>query len=343
MNAVPARRIFRRRPAARPRAASSARAPVRLARAPARKRKPRAVRPGVPRPMRPVIDQSMARAHFDALDKRFSLPSSDSVGEFLTVNCTSRFTVQTLAANPVYVIYQFTPTQVRTIVINGLTRNYVNVVNSQLTSAAPTSVRALRSSIRVRNTSVFTSVQGSIRTLSSPMQIDWTGAFPSSSVQQVSVGFLAQIAAAVTTNFGTTTLTGADFLTTQAVIVPPASNSGFKAWYQFALSASFAAEQQGFVSGSLTTVQNCVIMEFAPTPTSIQSFDCVAHEQVATRYSLNGLLSNLSLPPIAIDSATEHALVQAMQVDASRPVPADSIPAGAVYPQKAARAMPYGH
>ena len=177
--------------------------------------------------------------------------------------------------------------------------------------------------------------------LSSPQQLDWTGAFPNPLLAQVSVGFLGQIASAVASNFGTTTMTGADYLTTQAIVVPPASNSGFKAWYPYANSMVLAAEQQGFVSGSLATCQNCVIYEFSAT-TSVQSYDCVLHEQSATRYALNQLLSNLSLPPIHIDAVMEHAFVQALQLDASKSVPADQIPSGAIYTSKPPRPTPYG-
>ena len=334
----------RRRPAARPRAAPRARVPRRMSRPVARRPKQIVRRPvRVPRPIPSMRYHPLAHAwHFDPMDKRLSLPSSDAVGDFLSVDGVVRSPLTTNAVSPQYLILQWTATHVRALICDGATGTLTFLPTPQIQTANPTSVRAERESLRLRISSVFTSIQGTVRVLSTPQQLIWSFTTPVSAI--VDAPFLTRLGNMMSSHPSVRSFAGAEFLKTQAFITPPASNSGFKSYAPFFIPATNDQLQAALIDGAIQTSTNLMVVQFNTT-TVAQTYDLAIHTQTASRFSANVLYSNLVQAPLHIDANMEHRAVTQLQHDSGRAFDEAELAAaagGPIWNARQQRSTPYG-
>lgn len=316
----------------------------RMPRAPVRRPKPIVRRQPVrvPRPIRQRVHPLAHAWHFDPADKKNeSLPSSDGIGEHLTIDAVVRTPITTSATVVQYLILQWTTSHVRASILDGVTGQLTFLVSPQIQTASPLSVRAERESLRIRNTSVFTNIMGSVRVLSSPQQLLWSFTSPLSSI--VDAAFLLRIGNMMNSHPAVRSYAGAEFMKTQAFITPPASNEGFKEWNRYDLPGTNTEIQTKFVEGALQTATNSVIFQFNTT-SSLQTYDVAIHTQTAARFTSNVLFSNLVRPSVHIDPGVEHAAIQHLQQDAGRAFEEGELAAaasGPIWTAKPARPTPY--
>jgi len=285
-------------------------------------RKPYVRRPvKVPRPYGRLAGPVMAHplsSHefFDPLDKRQrGLPSPDSIGEHLVLDGVCRQTISTLTTAPVFIVYQWTASNLQLFNINGGSGVVTQYSVPQLNTANPTAVRPMRASLRLRNTTVFTSLTGTIRALSSPQQFDWDF----STNQTLSTGSLTSLINMMNSHPSVRSYAQAELTKTKAWVIPPASVDGFQKYTDFIIPLSGPQGDQVMINGASQVAQNILIIALNATSTQ-QTMDVALHVQVAARFPNSSLYSNLTQDPVRISADRYNSHIHNLQKTASEGV-----------------------
>ena len=237
-----------------------------------------------------------------------------AVGNSVCLDGVSRGSWFTNGAVDTFLVVQWTPSATKVIGITAA-GSVTRFTCPQLTSAAPTQIKPLRLSVRLRCTTQFSNIGGIVRSLNSPQQVDW--AWPTATT--VSAGTITQLTNAVLSNPNTVTVTNMSLEKTKVWIAPPASTQGFTTWYPFD-DLSSGLSGQDFINGADYMATNTVILHF-PANATTQTYDFSVHIQDATRHQLSSVYSNLAMPaPAGMSTDTFAAAVHTLQKNASQPV-----------------------
>jgi len=338
-------KFFRRRPGAKPRIAGPPKRKAgRVARktAPRRKSYFRKSAMKVPRPYgrlnAPLFAHPLnSHEFFDPLDKRqHGLPSPASIGEHLVLDGVCRQGISTLTTAPVYIVYQWTASNLQLFSINGGSGLITQYSVPQLNTANPTAVRPMRASLRLRNTTVFTSLQGTIRSLSSPQQFDWDF----SANQTMTAGSLASLGNMMNSHPSVRSYAQSELTKTKAWIIPPASVDGFQRYSEFIIPTSGPMGDQVMINGAQQVAQNILIVQLNATST-IQTMDVALHVQVAARFPNSSLYSNLTQDPVRISADRYNLHIHKLQKSASEAVDHEELEAARQKGSASMRSVPY--
>lgn len=268
----------------------------------------------------------MSKAFFDPLDKHGEpVGTPGSIGNFVTVDGVSRMTIQTpaTAGQNIYLVVQWQPNQNAA----GYWTDTVGVVTPspvpQLNSADPVSMRPLRLSVRVRNTSQFTAVQGHIRVLNIPQQLDWS--WFDTATRAVSSAFTTEVATMMGGNPSVRTYTAAELQKSHCWVLPPASAVNYREYQVFDPQVTNAQFCAGMITGAQSGPMNVCIIQI-PYVATQQTYDISVHCQNACRFKANTLYAHLAREvraPLSEATFTHH--VQQAQQDASMGIPEDQL------------------
>jgi len=343
-------KFFRRRGGVKPRTGVAA-APktTTLARKAQTRRKPyirraplKMARSRVPRPygkMSAPLYAHPLNSHefFDPLDKRqHGLPSPDSIGEHLVLDGVCRQGISTLTTAPVYIVYQWTASNLQLFSINGGSGVITQYSVPQLATANPTAVRPMRASLRLRNTTVFTSLQGTIRSLSSPQQFEWEF----SANQTLTAGALTSLANMMNSHPSVRSYSQSEMTKTKAWVVPPASVDGFQKYSDFVIPLSGPTGDLIMINGAQQVAQNILIVQLNAT-TVIQTMDVALHVQVAARFPNSSLYSNLTQDPVRISADRYNSHIHKLQKSASEGVDHEELEDAKKRGSSSLRSVPY--
>jgi len=248
----------------------------------------------------------------------------DTVGSFLTLDSVSRGTQNTSTSATVYLICQWTSSDVRVCYLNSTSRAVVAYATTNLTSSQPHQIRPLRMSMRLRNTSVFTSQQGVVRSLCLPNALlwEWEGV-----TGVVSTNFLDEVASMMGNHPQTRSYTAADLASTHVWVMPPASSVGLREYQNYANVGGIAGTQNALIDGANVNGINTLILQLPPT-TAANAYDWACHQQDACRFPSNTLYAGLQKEAPTISASGFNQGVAGLQRDASMGVPESSVQAG---------------
>lgn len=251
--------------------------------------------------------------HHDALlRKDKALPVPGVQGAFVTVPTVARAELET-GSMMFYVVVQWTASKARAMQISAnrqMTDSFM--INGSLDNDSPTAVRPLAMSIRLRNSSVYTSQAGIVRVLSVPQQIEWE--FDGTNPNFLSQACFDSLGATMTNHPSVKSYTAHDFSTTKRFITAPASQVGYKNYNTWSELNGWPDHNNAFLQSSAMAPMNVTVMQFSVTPVgSANTYDMVVHTQDAARFPVNTMLSFLAKEPVPAAPAAFDAGVQNVQ------------------------------
>lgn len=263
-----------------------------------------------------------------------ALATPMAVGSFVPITSVARTTIASDPSARIYIVSQFSNCNLQLFSINGTTGAVTAFNLPQLFSASPLAIRALKMTLEITNTTVFTGIQGSCRALSANQMVNWQWSSTTSTI--LSGSCLLSLNNLMDSHPDVKTYSAMHFAKDSSFfIVPPASHVSFAEYYDFygyltnsvsnvqnALSMNNPNDVSGY--GPPPPVQNIVIFEINPTSSS-NTYDIVLKTQTACRFDLSNYISNLSLAPKFKDSTTFEKEVALLQSTASEAIPAGSL------------------
>lgn len=248
-------------------------------------------------------------AKFDA-----SAPNSNSmhlnvpnaIGDFLPIKSLVRRT-QTNSIVPgtsIYIVYQFTNSNAQLFIIDGGTGVVVPLVTPQLQTAAPLSVRPLKATLDITNQSVYTSLSGVVRSLNTSSMFNWQ--WLPGGILTLTGPCLNSLNNLMNSHPSVKTLSASQYSQGMSFIIPPSSHIGFSEYVDWYLSISNLEVQNALslndqstallIYGPSKPVQNVLIIELESSAVA-NTYDITLHTQVAARFALDSLYSNLMVAP----------------------------------------------
>lgn len=214
-------------------------------------------------------------------------------GTFLTVPGRVNFEVKVNASQRQYLVAQWTPTAARLFLINEDTTVITGEPGyiAQLANGNPQFIRPLAFTLRMRNTSVFTSMGGTVRLLNTPNQIGWILANNGGQVQ-VANPTLDQLSRAMASNFDVKTYAAAEFRDSKETHSLPAAQVEYKKYDTFTFSGNADQVIAALYNGSAKAAMNVIIVEF-PSHDTENEYEVTLVTQDACRFASDTLYSQL--------------------------------------------------
>lgn len=264
---------------------------------------------------------------FDAFVRgAYPVPVPGVQGPFVTVPTVTRNAFSTGNTYDTILIYNWTPTERRWYIIytgtdipQGQTNNYMQGFGSMdmLNASAPVSTRPLAATIRLRISTVFTSINGICRVLSTPNPIRY--AFENATTPLLSQAGVNDIIDQVTKSPATRTYAAAEFQQTLSFNIAPASQDAYKEYHPwFTGGTNEQTKRDAINEGFAPAPMNTMIFHFPRTlENNPVSYDCAYASQDAVRYANSQLLSQLARQPPLRGSNIFMGAVRDSQRDAS--------------------------
>lgn len=242
--------------------------------------------------------------HYDA-SKHNDVPLlPHSLGNFLPVSScvptTITVPVKSSTFDGVVIVSQFTASNVNSVYMDVLKSgsSYVSSVinpikNVKLQSAPPETIRPLRQTVIIRNTSATNYVEGLVRTSNTSQSVDW--AFDASTpAGDVTGSFISSLVDLTGTHPDSKTYTG-NYLSTNGAkfILAPASNVQYNQWYEYLDFDTGTNFSLVLTTGALRCALNTLVM-YIPAGNSQQTYDLTVYSQWGCRYPSNQLLGQIS-------------------------------------------------
>lgn len=271
-----------------------------------------------PRDLVARLTAPQALAYLDPKDKTDPPHSSTTLGNFVTLNSVSRATLTTNTSMDLYVICQWTATDMSFFFVNDGSPWAVGVYKCpMLTAQSPISIRPLRCSINVRNTTQAINAAGLVRVMNMPQSYDWSAAFATSSTLLAAT--VADIKGLVEGSPMTHTATAQELTTGRTWIQYPVSTIGYNTWQEY-LSNAQTGTQNSLVTSSRQETMSTIIMQFPATPSGTNTLEFTVRRQDAVRYAANSAISSTArAPPLSNPMSTE-VLIRAASTLAPAPV-----------------------
>jgi len=250
-------------------------------------------------------------------------------GSFVNVPTVWRNTLSTGSSRHYYVAVFATASDLVGLLIYGDT-GYSNALTApQLAAAAPISIRPMRLSVSVRNTSKSDQVGGSIKILNSPqhVKLEWqTGAMAS----YLTTSSKDSLVSLMSTSPHVKCYSGKELTHTHVTNAPPASSVEFRAYREFitwdgSTGITRDAANVDIIGAAQTRmVSNMIIFELTTNPEE-NTYDIGIHSQSACRFHHENILSNMAHDPRPAQeqafAAGVHAAQQAATQNPLAPVP----------------------
>lgn len=244
------------------------------------------------------------------------LKTPNTYGNFVTVATVSRSTINTstVVGQPVFLIAQFTGTDITWFSINsaGVVTGYSS---PQLFSAAPTAIRSLKLQLELVNQTVFTSISGTVRTLVSPSMFNWKMGTTGTAPNLVPTGTLVptsynNIVNTMNSHPDVRTFSAKEFADSGKTFISyPASFNSYSTYYDYNQASAngatgtsislFLCNSNNIPPDYISTpdpVQSVIIIELNPSAVT-NTYDVTCKTQVAARFPLDSLYSNLAYVP----------------------------------------------
>ena len=233
-----------------------------------------------------------------------SMPSS--MGSFVTLNALARSALAILfATNPdVYVIYQYTPSNVAFFVLNSITRQLLATVHNSWTES-PESCRPSRATIAVQNVTNSQTSDGSVSVLvtQNPLDFEFSGTTVDFSEPVVSPNFLAELASMTDTHPMTKNYTYKDFQSVKNFVISPSSQVNYNAWDEYVNYSTMngtltgpplaIAKQNYLIAEAHKQRCTTLVIRFRAT-TVTNNYQVFGYNQIAARFASNSMLSKLN-------------------------------------------------
>ena len=255
-----------------------------------------------------ITAHSLDHSMFDAsAHPNMPLAVPGVVGSFVTIDSVVRDVVSS-GNNDIWLIFQHTDSGVRCTRWNASTRALQAVYfDTQLEASNPTSVRRMRGTFKIRNTTTMTSINGTVRVLKVPQALEWFfDAIPNPST---TIGDLkltlacAQSIQAMLNNFnGVRSFSASELMTTRKIDLLPASMSQFQEYHGHSAlvfttptSNELSLLTQQLAVGAVKNPQETLIVQISSTGAgAVNLYDWSWHSQDACRYSANSTLASLA-------------------------------------------------
>ena len=262
---------------------------------------------------KPIIK---SRAHPLAIHAKFdaSAPNSNSmhlnvpnaIGDFLPIkSLVRRPQVNSIVpGTSIYIVYQFTNSNCQLFIIDGGSGVVTPLNTPQLATAAPLSIRPLKATLDIVNQSVFTSLNGVVRSLNSSSMFNWQ--WLPGGLLTLTLSSLNSLNNLMNSHPSVKTHSAAEYSKGMSFIIPPSSMVGFSEYTEYYLSSTNLEIQNSLslndqstallIYGASKPVQNVLIVELESSAV-LNSYDITLHTQVAARFALDSLYSNLMVAP----------------------------------------------
>lgn len=215
-------------------------------------------------------------------------------GTFLTVpgRIVSTLNSDSTANQATYLVCQWTNSQVKALSWSSTNRNLLHYTAKQLTDGKPQFIRPLAMTLRIRNTTVFTSMGGQVKMLNTPNQISWT--WDGGAANRVSVETNDAIKEMMRANFDTKVYAAAEFRDSKETHALPAAQIAFKEYttYQDIGAANWDIIKNAMITGAGKAAMNTIILEFPHVGTANQ-YEITLLTQDACRFQADTLYSQL--------------------------------------------------
>jgi len=247
-------------------------------------------------------------AKFDA-----SAPNSNSmhlnvpnaIGDMLPIkSIVRRPQTNKTDGTSIYIVYQFTNSNCQLFIIDGGSGVVTPLNTPQLNTAAPLSIRPLKATLDITNQSVYTSLSGVVRSLNSSSMFSWDwlpgGLLTLTTACRNSLNNLMNSHPSVKT------MSASNYAQGMSFIIPPSSHIGFTEFVDWYNAATNLEIQNSLSLNDQTTavttygpskpVQNVLIIELESSAVA-NTYDITLHTQIAARFALDSLYSNLMVAP----------------------------------------------
>jgi hypothetical protein len=275
------------------------------------KRKPYKPKPKArPRPMRGQQDGGNHK-HCAKANVGRPLAVPGAIGDMLCVDSLSRMTFTTKTVDT-YLIVQWCNNAIRGMELGGNKWIVPVAPASQLLTGVPITVRPLRMTCSIRNTTVMTGQAGFIRVLNTPapLEWEWNALYTDPDSTIVSDTFHEELGQIMKAHPKVTTHSAIDLTHGRKWIIPPASMTAFKDWYPYNPNNTRTEAKSMLAASAMQNPMNTLIVLF-PGAASEQTYDVSLFDQTATRFSVNTLYGHLSTPPPT--GVTEAAFQRGVQ------------------------------
>jgi hypothetical protein len=248
------------------------------------------------------------------------LPVPGCTGDALCVDSVSRTTVHTQADWDTFLVFQWTDSCVRGVALKSNRHaDLVTLTATQLISGVPVTVRPLRMSVCIRNTTVLTDQQGFVRVLNSPSPLEWEwdpvyDGVTAGGINVVTHNMMNELQDVMNSHPKVHTFAAVDLTHGRRWVMPPAQMGQFKTWHPYDPDVTALHAKATLAGNTAQNPLNTLIMFFPKGPKS-QTYDVSMYDQTATRHSIHTLYGHLQkpVPPGPNDAAflagmrAEHA------------------------------------
>lgn len=198
--------------------------------------------------------------------------SATSIGPFSLVKSVNRFALSTSTVNDTWVVMLHTTGGVKAFSFvcapaAGSTSGNLTVYTApQLVSSGfndSSSIRPLRSALKIRNSTVFTSLAGEVQIYKIANHYDWSGELTLSAGNvAITAAMMDQLKVTMDSSMRTRSVTGARLVQQHIVIAAPASHQGYNEWLDAADQFSTASYNPpgvgAWIAGDITTLTNMI-------------------------------------------------------------------------------------
>jgi hypothetical protein len=288
-----------------------------------------------------MINKLIAGEH----NSRSNVPTAVPDPGSITVPSIQRFTLKSDTNADMYLVLQYTPTNVRGVFIRADTSviRQVVVAPNMTASSTPQSIRPGRLTLHLRCTTQLNTVQGFVRVLNTPTTFDWSNNFTNltnvaaDDSNGLGVGLVnSPVVTAIknacndlmTKDPNTKTITNRDLLSTKffasvpvdtnewhrfdnfsAVITDGGAQGNYDAKWTSGTYGMKYALQDGAEKGATSTV----IVMFPKTADTVQSWDMAIHSHDVVRYPMNSTLGQMMKNVAATDPKMMNAMIESAQ------------------------------
>jgi len=271
---------------------------------------------------RPQLTSQMALAYLDPKDKVGPPVSSTSLGNFVTLNSLSRANLTTNTALDLYVVCQWTASDISFIFWNDVAPYNVGVFKlPMLTAQSPINIRPLRQSISIRNTTQLVNVSGFVRVMNMPQSYDWGLSFATTTT--LTAACVADIKALIEGSPLTHTTTAQDLTTGKTWVQYPVSTVGYNTWQSY-LPYGSVTLPSAFQTSSQQETLSTIMIQIPATASGTNLLDIVVRRQDAVRYAANTAISSTARPPPISNQFNTELMCRSASQIADNPV--ESVP-----------------
>jgi hypothetical protein len=260
------------------------------------------------------VDELSAKKYLDPKGKGTQPPAdAQSVGNFLAIPSIERLTLTPTASTAYWAIVLKTRSAINFVYINISTRQAIALTAPQLSASSAESIRPLRLSCYVRNTTVFTSMAGVVRVLNTPAPLVWE--FDGTGTMKISTAFNNALSAMVDSDPDTKSYSANELADEHFWVSAMSSNVHYHEWNE-RLPHSTDAEKEALLEDSSHYGAMNTMIFHLPSPTASNSYDFNVYDQSAARFPANILYQNLAGPQPRTTIERQMAINDAAQRNA---------------------------